>query len=94
MQDPGSEDDDKLAMESAADESRVPPQPGFLPSEPSRREAESVFVRVIATAGVIGIGTLLGAVLTAQDAAGWIIGIAVSLLSVVLAAVLWRSRTL
>jgi protein-S-isoprenylcysteine O-methyltransferase Ste14 len=69
-------------------------QPGFLPSSPARREAESVFVRVIATAGIAGIGTLLGAVLTANDVAGWIVGLAVALVSVILAAVLWRSRTL
>lgn len=85
MNGPDAEPDDASAPE---------PQPGFLPSSPARRDAESVFVRIIATAGVIGIGTLLGAVLTANDVAGWIIGLAVSLLSVALAAVLWRSRTL
>jgi hypothetical protein len=69
-------------------------QPGFLPSSPARHEAESVFVRLIATAGIVGIGTLLGAILTANDVAGWIVGLAVAVLSVVLAAVLWRSRTL
>jgi hypothetical protein len=67
---------------------------GFLPSSPARHEAESVFVRLIATAGVVGIGTLLGAILDANDVAGWIVGLAVALVSVVLAAVLWRSRTL
>jgi hypothetical protein len=76
------------------EDSNAEAQPGFLPSSPGRHEAESVFVRLIATAGVIGIGTLLGAVLTANNVAGWIIGLAVSLVSVVLAAVLWRSRTL
>jgi protein-S-isoprenylcysteine O-methyltransferase Ste14 len=68
--------------------------PGFLPATPGRREAESVFVRIIATAGVVGIGTLLGALLTANDVAGWIIGLVVSLVSVAIAGVLWRSRTL
>jgi protein-S-isoprenylcysteine O-methyltransferase Ste14 len=67
---------------------------GFLPAGPARHEAESVFVRLIATAGVVGIGTLLGALLTANDVAGWIVGLVVSLVSVVLAAILWRSRTL
>jgi hypothetical protein len=69
-------------------------EPGFLPSLPRRRAAESAFVRVIATAGIIGLGTLLGAILTSQDVAGWIVGLSVALLSVLLAAVLWRSRTL
>jgi hypothetical protein len=55
---------------------------------------ESVFARVVATAGVVGIGTALAAILGAVDAATWVIGLVVSLVSVVLAAVLWRSRTL
>jgi hypothetical protein len=67
---------------------------GFLPSSPGRLRVESVFVRLVATAGVIGIGTALGAILVANDVAGWITGLAVSALSVVLAAVLWRSRRL
>jgi hypothetical protein len=53
-----------------------------------------VFVRVIATAGVIGVGTALGALLIANDVAGWISGLVVSAVSVLLAAVLWRSRRL
>jgi hypothetical protein len=65
-----------------------------LPSQPGRRAAESVFVRVIATMGVIGLGTLLGAILVSQDVAGWIVGLCVALLSVACAGVLWRSRTL
>ncbi len=67
---------------------------GFLPTRPGRLRIESVFVRLIATAGVIGIGTAVGAILVANDVAGWITGLAVSTLSVILAAVLWRSRRL
>jgi len=51
-------------------------------------------VRVIATGGIIGIATLLGAVLVSQDIAGWIVGLAVGLSSVTLAALLWSSRQL
>ena len=87
MRDPASES-------TSSDASDVEAPTGFLPATPARREAESVFVRLIATAGVVGIGTVLGAILTASDVAGWIVGLAVALLSVVLAAVLWRSRTL
>lgn len=68
--------------------------PGFLPARPARLRIESVFVRLVATAGVIGIGTAVGAILVANDVAGWITGLVVSALSVVLAAVLWRSRRL
>ncbi len=70
------------------------PSEGWLPAQPPRRPFESVFVRIIATVGIIAIGTLLGALLVANDVAGWIVGLVVSAVSVVLAAVLWRSRQL
>ena len=70
------------------------PNVGFLPSQPDRAAAESLLVRSVATAGVVGIGTAVGALLSAQNVAGWIDALVVSVLSVVLAAVLWRSRRL
>jgi hypothetical protein len=78
----------------AGTESVAPPDGGFLPAEPARRQGESALVRIVATAGIVGIGTALGAILGASDLAGWIIGLVVALISVLLAAVLWRSRTL
>ena len=51
-------------------------------------------MRVLATGGIVGIATILGAVLVDQDVAGWIVGAAVSLTSIVLAALLWSSRQL
>ena len=83
--------------EGAGDQITEPPlgrTDGFLPPEPARGSPESVLVRVVATAGIVGIGTALGAILVAADVAGWIVGLVVSLVSVVLAALLWRSRTL
>jgi hypothetical protein len=71
-----------------------PSEPGFLPTGPSRLQSESVLVRVIATLGIVGIGTAIAAVLAAFGVAGWIIGLVVALVCVVLAAVLWRSRRL
>lgn len=67
---------------------------GFLPTHPDRRGLESVLVRLIATIGVVAIGTVVGAVLGANDVAGWITGLVVASVSVALAAVLWRSRRL
>jgi hypothetical protein len=67
---------------------------GFLPSQPARAAAESILVRVVATAGVIGIGTAVGAILSAQNFAGWTVSLVVSILCVTLAAILWRSRRL
>jgi hypothetical protein len=70
------------------------PAPGFLSPAPPRLRVESALVRLIATAGVVGIGTAVGAILVANNVAGWITGLSVSLVSVILAAVLWRSRRL
>jgi hypothetical protein len=80
----------------------APPEPGqherpqgMLPGRERRRSViERGFVRIIATGGIIGIATLLGAVLVSQDVAGWIVGLAVGLSSVILAALLWSSRQL
>jgi hypothetical protein len=67
---------------------------GFLNPEPRRRRGESMFVRVIATNGIVGLGTVLAVILAHFGVASWITGLAVSVLTVALAAVLWRSREL
>ena len=51
-------------------------------------------MRLIATGGIVGLGVALGAVLVGQDVAGWIVGLVVSVVSIVLAALLWSSRQL
>jgi hypothetical protein len=51
-------------------------------------------MRVVATGGIIGIAAILGAALVSQDVAGWIVGLAVGVTSVTLAALLWSSRQL
>jgi protein-S-isoprenylcysteine O-methyltransferase Ste14 len=67
----------------------------MLPQRRGRRFAvERIFVRVVATTGIIGIGVGLGALLADSKVQGWVIGLVVSLVSVVLAAVLWSSRQL
>jgi hypothetical protein len=91
MSDPRIESDGGLDSEQAGPSSS---DPGFLPASPPRASAESVAVRLIATAGVVGIGTAIGAIMSSSGAAGWIIALVVSLVSVILAALLWRSRRL
>jgi protein-S-isoprenylcysteine O-methyltransferase Ste14 len=67
----------------------------MIPGRERRRfKAESVLMRLVATAGVVGLGVLLGAILVSADVAGWIVGLVVALVSVVLAALLWSSRQL
>jgi|GEM_PF-4531661 hypothetical protein len=67
---------------------------GFLSEQPERQTFESVFARLVATAGIVGVGTALGAILIAANVAGWISGLVVSIVTVALAAMLWRSRRL
>ena len=68
---------------------------GMIPARTRRRtKIERGSMRILATGGIIGIATLLGAVLGSQDVVGWIVGLAVGLTSVILAAVLWSSRQL
>jgi hypothetical protein len=65
---------------------------GVVSEHPRRRRFESVLARVVVTAGIVGIGTALGAILIAADVAGWITGLVVSTVTVTLGAMLWRSR--
>ena len=68
---------------------------GMVPGRERRRTGvERGAMRAIATGGIVGIGVALGAVLVGQDVAGWIVGLAVSVVSIVLAALLWSSRQL
>ncbi len=67
----------------------------MLPARERRRFlGERLLSRVIATCGVVGIGVLLAAILASSNVQGWVIGLVVSLVSVVLSAVLWSSRQL
>ncbi len=67
----------------------------MLPERRGRRFAvERVFVRFVATAGIIGIGVGLGAILGSNKVSGWIIGLVIAIVSVILAGLLWSSRQL
>jgi hypothetical protein len=69
--------------------------PNMLPGRERRRSAlERLFVRLIATAGVVGIGVVIGAIMAASKSQGWIIGLVISIVTVVLSAILWSSRQL
>lgn len=71
-----------------------PARRGMLPGRGKRLTIESVFMRVVATLGIVAIGVALGAILVSSDVAGWITGLAVAAESVVLSALLWSSREL
>jgi hypothetical protein len=82
-------DDRSSARDPASDASS-----GFIPARTGRPRVESFFVRLVATGGIIGIGTALAAILDSQEVEAWIVGLVVAAVSVLLAAILWSSRTL
>jgi ribose 5-phosphate isomerase RpiB len=52
---------------------------------------ERALVRLVVTAGIIGIGAGLGALLASNKVQGWTIGLVVAVVSIVLSALLRRS---
>ncbi len=65
-----------------------------MPGEPGRARPrwqglEHAFTKIVMTLGIIGVGTALAAILGTQDVDSWIVGLVVSLVAVVLAALLW-----
>jgi len=100
---PRSGDEGREQVEIDASPSRTTEQPGahrarpqgMIPGRSRRRtKFERASMRVLATGGIVGLATLLGAVLVSQSVAGWIVGLATGLTSVILAALLWSSRQL
>lgn len=87
---------DAEAAEPAAEQAEARPRPrNMLPGRERRRlGAERLLVRLIATTGIVAIGVGVAAILASSKVQGWIIGLVVALLSVILSALLWSSRQL
>jgi hypothetical protein len=66
----------------------------MLPRRSGRSGIESFFMRLVATAGIVGISVAIAAIMQSQKSQGWLIGLVVSLVSVILAGFLWSSRRL
>ena len=67
----------------------------MLPAREVRRSGvERLLVRLVATCGVVAIGVAVAAVLVSNKTQGWVVGLVVSIVTVVLSAVLWSSRQL
>jgi hypothetical protein len=58
----------------------------------SRGKLDRTSKSLLAMAGIVGLATVLGAVLVSLDVAGWIVGLTVGLMSVAGAARFWSSR--
>jgi hypothetical protein len=93
----GRPDSEREARRAARDEQRAGAErrPGvMIPTRRKRLPLEAPLMRLVATAGIIGIGVVIAAIMTSQDSQGWLIGLVVSIVSVALAAILWSSRRL
>jgi len=77
--------DDRARLDS---HNRLPPR------ERRRSGFERLIVRLIATCGIVAIGVAIAAIMVSSKSQGWVVGLVVSIVSVVLAAVLWSSRQL
>jgi hypothetical protein len=87
---------DAAAAESPSRRSghRQDTAPNMLPGRERRRFGlERVLVRLIATCGIIGIGVAIAAIMVSSKSQGWLIGVVVSGVSVILSAILWSSRS-
>jgi hypothetical protein len=70
-------------------------RPGvMIPNRRKRLPLEAPLMRVVATAGIVGLAVVIAAIVGSQGSQGWIIGLVVSIASLVLTAVLWSSRRL
>jgi len=89
---PGGADEPAGATTARAEHEHGTPR-NMLPGRERRQFGlERLVVRLVATCGVVGIGVLLGAILADNKVQGWIIGLVIAAVSVVLSAILWSSR--
>jgi hypothetical protein len=71
------------------------PSRNMLPGRERRRSRfERVIVRLVATCGVVGIGVAIAAIMVSSKSQGWVVGLVVSIVSVILSGLLWSSRQL
>ncbi len=91
--DPGAERD---ARRQERDSRRGPSErPGvMIPNRRKRLPLEAPLMRAVASAGIVGIAVAIAAIMGSQGSQAWLIGLVVSIASIVLAAVLWSSRRL
>jgi hypothetical protein len=71
------------------------PSRNMLPGRERRRSGvERLVVRLIATCGIVAIGVAIAAIMVSSKSHGWVVGLVVSIVTVVLAGLLWSSRML
>lgn len=85
-----------MSQTTPVDGEAEPVEPhGMIPARTQRKsKLERASMRTLATGGIIGLTTAMGAILVGNDVAGWVVGLVIGVTAVVLAAVLWSSRQL
>jgi hypothetical protein len=90
-------DSDRAARRTARDKrrDRSSERAGvMIPTRRGRLPLEAPLMRFVASAGIVGIAVVIAAIMGSQDSASWLIGLVASIVSLVLAALLWSSRRL
>jgi len=71
------------------------PSRNMLPGRERRRTRfERLIVRLIATGGVVAIGVAIAAIMVSSKSQGWVVGLVVSIVTVILSGLLWSSKQL
>jgi hypothetical protein len=92
--DPGAEREARREAREARRDAPAARSGVMIPNRRKRLPLEAPLMRLVATAGIVGIAVAIAAIMSSQGSHGWLIGLVVSLTSLVLAAVLWSSRRL
>lgn len=91
---PDAEREARRAARSERRDTPAEPPGVMIPSGRKRLPLEAPLMRAVATAGIVAIGVVIAAIMGSQNSQGWLIGLVVGIVSVVLAAILWSSRRL
>jgi hypothetical protein len=92
--DPGAEREARREAREARREAPAARSGVMIPNRRKRLPLEAPLMRGVATAGIVGIAVVIAAIMSSQGSQGWLIGLVVSIASLVLAGVLWSSRRL
>jgi hypothetical protein len=88
---PTAHDDESAAFLPSVRPQEAPAAGSSPASAPLRPWHERASTRLLAMVGIVGIATIVGAVLVGENVAGWIVGLVVGLISSAIAARLWSS---
>ncbi len=92
--DPGAERDARRHAREEAREPRPERSGVMIPNRRKRLPLEAPLMRVVASAGIVGIAVAIAAIMGSRGSPDWLVGLVASVVSLLLAAVLWSSRRL